>query len=337
MELDLEGTLKAALASYRAALQAVSEAGAEAFPPAANDLKQRLLNLSERLATKPGPTLMIETEERLKEELKAWGKQAGDCYQEKTDEMKDLMLLVARAASDVGDRDRRYADKFGDLANRLQTAAKLNDLTAMRHSMTQNATDLTSCVANMSKDGQDSIAQLRSQLATYETRLEEVERLASVDQLTGVANRRKIEQQLERRVKKAQPFSVVYLDINNFKNVNDTMGHVFGDDLLRQFAGELRMAFRTTDLIGRWGGDEFIVLVDGSFREAEARHKRIEQWVNGEYTLSANGEPRKLVVTAAIGIAAWEPGETGTSLLHRADTAMYLCKGRNSDHPAAAR
>lgn len=335
MKLDLEQALQATLDSYRSALRALGDAGAQACPPAADNLKQSLQNLTERLSHHPAPGLIVETERRLEEELKAWGQNAAHCYQAKTDEMKELVLLLARAAAEVGDRDQRYSDQFGQVATQLHAAAKLNDLTAMRQSLNRHATELTTCVISMAKDGQDSIAQLRSQLTAYEARLEEVERIATIDPLTGVANRRKVEQQLERKVSRAMPFSVIYLDINNFKKVNDTLGHLVGDDLLKQFAGELRSAFRSTDLIGRWGGDEFIVLVDGPLPEAESRHRRIEEWVNGEYTLSADGSPRKLNVSAAIGIAAWERGDSVASVLHRADTAMYLDKSRAGDHPKA--
>jgi len=203
----------------------------------------------------------------------------------------------------------------------------------MRQSLSRHAIELKTCVAKMTRDGQDSIAQLRSQLASYEARLEEVERIASMDQLTGVANRRKIEHQLEFRLKRKLPFSVIYLDINDFKQVNDAYGHLAGDDLLKQFTGELRMAFRSTDLIGRWGGDEFIVLVDANFREAEARTERIQQWVDGEYTLAAAEGPRKVTITAATGIASWEAGDTVTSLLQRADAAMYRDKARSTSRP----
>ena len=332
MKLDLEQAFAATLDSYRAALRALGDAGAQACPPAADGLKQSLQNLTQRLSRDAAPGLIVETEQRLEVELKTWGEQAAQCYQAKADEMKDLVLLLAKAAAEVGDRDQRYSDKFGKLANHLHAAAKLNDLTAMRQSLNRHATELTTCVISMAKDGQDSIAQLRSQLTAYEARLEEVERIATVDALTGVANRRKIEQQLDRKVARAQPFSVIYLDINNFKTVNDTLGHLVGDDLLKQFAGELRSAFRSTDLIGRWGGDEFIVLVDGPLPEAESRYRRIEEWVNGEYSLSSGGSPRKLTVSAAIGIAAWEHGDSVTSVLHRADTAMYLNKSRAADH-----
>lgn len=328
IDVDLEKALESTLASYRAALLAVGDAGAQACPPAAESFKESLQNLSQRLSSHVSPSQVAETEQCIEQELKAWGEHASHYYQEKTDEMKELLLLVAKAASEVGERDQRYAKQFGELAGKLHGAAKLNDLSAMRQSLGRHATELKACVTKMTRDGQDSISQLRSQLATYEARLEEVERIASLDQLTGIANRRKVEHELEIRLKKVLPFSVIYLDINDFKKVNDTFGHLAGDDLLKQFAGELRMAFRTTDLIGRWGGDEFIVLVDGHFREAEARIERIEQWVNGEYTLSANDGPRKVMIAAATGFATWQAADTATSLLHRADTEMYRNKAR---------
>jgi diguanylate cyclase (GGDEF)-like protein len=333
IDLDLEKALQSTLASYRAALVAVGDAGAHACPPAAESLKESLLNLSQRLSSSVSSSLVAETEQCVEQELKAWGEHASHYYQEKTDEMKELLLLVAKAASEVGERDQRYAKQFGDLAGRLHGAARLNDLSAMRQSLGRHAAELKVCVTQMTRDGRDSISQLRAQLATYEARLEQVERIACLDQLTGIANRHKVEHELELRLKKGLPFSVVYLDINDFKRVNDTFGHLAGDDLLKQFAGELRMAFRSTDLIGRWGGDEFIVLVDGRFQEAESRIERIEQWVNGEYALPANDGPRKVIVSAATGIAAWETGDTATSLLQRADTEMYRHKARAANRP----
>jgi diguanylate cyclase (GGDEF)-like protein len=331
MELDLEGVLQSTLASYRAAWEAVGDAGTQACPPAAGSLKESLQNLTQHLSSASSPSLVTETERNLEQELKTWAEQASHYYREKTGEMKELLLVVAKAAAGVGERDQRYAKEFTDLAVRLQNAAELNDVSAMRQSLSHHARELKACVTQMAKDGEQSIAQLRSQVASYEARLEEVERIASVDALTSVANRRKLEYQLELRIKKAQPFTVVYLDINGFKKVNDTFGHSAGDDLLKQFAGELRTAFRATDLIGRWGGDEFIVLLDGDFEHTKPRIDSIEKWVNGEYTLTANDGPRKVVVEAATGVATWQTGDTVTSLLQRADGAMYRNKPRSVD------
>jgi diguanylate cyclase (GGDEF)-like protein len=326
MEMQLEETLQSTLQSYRAALGAVGDAGVQACPPAGENLKESLLNLQLRLTAEASASVVGETEQRLEEELRTWSERAGRYYQEKTEEVKEVLLIVAKAAGQVGERDQRYAKQFGDLTERLQAAAKLNDISSIRQSLQRSVTDIKACVTRMAEDGQASVAQLRTQLATYEARLEEVERIASLDSLTGIANRRKVERQLDLRVSKGSPFSVIYLDLNRFKHINDSLGHSAGDDVLKQFAGELRAAFRSTDVVGRWGGDEFIVVVDAGYRDAKARVERIDQWVNGEYTVIVGKTPQKVNVTTAVGIATWNAGETVAELLQRADAAMYQSK-----------
>ena len=90
---------------------------------------------------------------------------------------------------------------------------------------------------------------------------------ASRDTLTGLANRRTVELQLEARVKRGEPFTAIYIDLNGFKKINDTYGHAAGDELLRQVGERLRSAFRAGDTIGRWGGDEFVAFVEGGAAE----------------------------------------------------------------------
>ena len=105
--------------------------------------------------------------------------------------------------------------------------------------------------------------------------------------------------------------------------MNDTYGHAAGDDLLKQFAAELKTVFRAHDVIGRVGGDEFIVLVDEDLGVAAARRERIQRWVNGRYRVNANPNVPKVTVTAAAGIAQWNPGESMQDVLSRADASMY--------------
>lgn len=212
------------------------------------------------------------------------------------------------------------------MTERLHGTAKLNDLTSIRQSLATHVAELETCVTKMVRDGNESVAELRAQMSVYKNRLEEVERIASQDQLTGLTNRRMIERQLELHTSQSRPFSVIYIDLNGFKQVNDTAGHLAGDDLLKQFAEELRSAFRNTDLVGRWGGDEFIVLVEGDFREAATRAERIGKWVDGEYSLSTDSGVRKIQVSAAWGVACWRSGDTPATMLKRADDEMYRQK-----------
>src|SRR5580700_5434846 len=116
------------------------------------------------------------------------------------------------------------------------------------------------------------------------------------------------------------------LDVNDFKQLNDTCGHLAGDEILKQFSSELKAGFRATDVVGRWGGDEFIVILDAGLGEATAHIDRISRWVFGDYSIRVAGARRKVGVSAAIGAAEWQAGESSRMLLERADTDMYRHK-----------
>ncbi len=108
--------------------------------------------------------------------------------------------------------------------------------------------------------------------------------------------------------------------------MNDKHGHLAGDELLKQFATELRSVCRSTDTIGRWGGDEFILLLHCGLAEATAQIDRLRKWVCGNYTVQTSSIPKKLHVDASIGLAERLAGETMKELIERADAAMYRDK-----------
>jgi diguanylate cyclase (GGDEF)-like protein len=115
------------------------------------------------------------------------------------------------------------------------------------------------------------------------------------------------------------------LDLNGFKLVNDRHGHAAGDSLLKQFSHELLSHTRTSDVVGRWGGDEFIVVLEGNMTGVNAQIDRIRKWVFGKYALQlgAGNDELKIDLSASIGTARWEPGQTTQQLVEVADAAMY--------------
>ena len=162
--------------------------------------------------------------------------------------------------------------------------------------------------------------------------------LASTDDLTGILARRYVEAHLRGLVSAAgrhgRPLSVVMLDIDNFKRINDSHGHSVGDLVLRTVADTIRARTRAEDLLGRWGGDELIVVlpdtgIEGAMAVAEALRAEI---ASTEISAPAPG-----AVTISAGAAAWKPGESATALVERADLAMYDAKaaGRNHVHARA--
>jgi diguanylate cyclase (GGDEF)-like protein len=152
---------------------------------------------------------------------------------------------------------------------------------------------------------------------------------ASQDALTGLANRRSVDSQLELRSKRDTPFSVIYIDLNGFKKINDTYGHQAGDILLKQVGERLGSAFRSTDIVGRWGGDEFVALVEASSAVAQAHISRVAKVFSKEFLISSGEVEQYVRMNAAIGVADWRPGETVAEVLQRADAEMYEQKLRN--------
>ena len=168
------------------------------------------------------------------------------------------------------------------------------------------------------------VSGLRRQIAARATLESELRHLALHDPLTGLANRRLVEEvvarELARNARMPAPLCIAVVDLDAFKLYNDTNGHAAGDELLRSAAEAWRLALRTGDLIGRFGGDEFvIVLPDCPLDEGEQVLERLRTQSPSEATCSA-------------GIAAAAPGDTVDSLLARADGALYEAKrgGRNS-------
>jgi diguanylate cyclase (GGDEF)-like protein len=105
---------------------------------------------------------------------------------------------------------------------------------------------------------------------------------------------------------------------------------------LKQFAKELKDSVRSTDLVGRLGGDEFLVVVNGTAGDLEVRIAHIKKQVSGVYFLPDGEGKRKVEITAAVGIAVWKPGDTAEALLAASDAAMYEDKKRMSGTQASA-
>jgi len=163
---------------------------------------------------------------------------------------------------------------------------------------------------------------------------EKLERLATFDSLTGLYNRRAILSKLYELINLAnrykEDFSLSMLDIDHFKRVNDSYGHLTGDEVLEKIATSIRRNVRDTDIVGRYGGEEFIIILpktnlSSSWVVAERLRTIIEK---AEMKDSAGN---LFAITVSQGLAEWERGEDTYSLISRADEALYKAKekGRN--------
>lgn len=220
-----------------------------------------------------------------------------------------------------------YSTRFAELRARLHSIDKLEDLNRIRRSLLESATDLQAIVDRVGEDLDHSLAQLRTEIDSYRAKLAVLEKSQIVDALTGLANRREVEIQIEERVSSAKSvFCLAIIDLNGFKGINDIHGHVAGDDLLKLFAARVKARVRLNDVVGRWGGDEFIIVVDSGLEEARNRVARIRKGIVGDYDVNTGISTVTVSLNASVGIAEWNRKESAVELLARADRLMYAEK-----------
>ena len=187
---------------------------------------------------------------------------------------------------------------------------------------------------------QSTREHLRRQKAELAQALEQIRQLATHDDLTGLLNRRAMldRMQLEQRrsLRSGSPLLIALLDIDHFKVVNDTHGHAAGDLVLQSFADTVRRNVRDTDVLARWGGEEFVLLLcDTPAADAVALMERLRQAVQAmQVPVPQGGGP--ITVTVSIGLARHTPADPLAGTLERADRALYAAKagGRNRVVPA---
>ncbi len=314
--------------AYAEALASFGQAANKAVPGAGGDILRSFGEMEEGLERDGRTEVPPTVRDRVRAELDRWADRALRQHTENENAVKEVMDSVARAADTIGKRDEKYGREVGDLTTKLRSIANLNDISPIRKSIIETTGALKACMDRLADENKTAVGQLSAQVEHYRSKLAEVEQTASLDPLTGLANRRAFEESFERRISRRMSFLVIMMDLNDFKLVNDTFGHMAGDSLLTQFAAELKNQFRATDLVSRWGGDEFVVLVDGPFSEAEARAARIKQWALGEYTLDTGTQRVKVHVVAGMGVVEWDGCETGKQLLERADHKLYAAKAK---------
>ena len=310
-------------------LTAVGDSGKRAVPALGDELIRNFKQIEEAFTRLSKPATLETTSNRMRTELMRWAERAHQHHADNEREMREIIEVVARATESVAERDKKYATQIGDMSGRMGAIADLNDLPTIRRSIIESTRALKAVVEKMAEESRDSLSKLTNQVAEYRTKLEESERALVTDELTQLGNRRAFENELEIRISGGHTFNLIMIDLNGFKTVNDRHGHLAGDDLLKQFAGELSLQFMPEDVLARWGGDEFAALVYGELSIATARVERIRRWALGEYKLNVNGEVVRVKLDAAIGSVAWDGEEKGPELLARADKCCYEDKGQS--------
>lgn len=310
--------------AYGSALTAMGNCGADVCPALGQDLKRNLERFEDGLAGRLSAPSIAAMDLKVRDLLQDWGRQTVLHYRQRAREVKDLLLVMAGTAESLGHRDARCSQQIEEVTAQLQGIASFDDVAEIHAAVKKSASELTASVARMTAEGKAVVDHLRVEVSTYQSKLEQAEYLISCDPMTGVGSRLWIEDRIQNRIDTNLTFCTAIFDIDGFQRVNEKHGHWVGDQLLKQFATELRSACRSTDIVGRWGGDEFIVLLDYGLEDAKPQIDRLSSWVSGAYKVPGRINDLDIRVDVLIGMAEHRPAEILQDLLDRVDADMKL-------------
>lgn len=208
------------------------------------------------------------------------------------------------------------------------------ELTFYDHELPDKYQRLLKSVSQLTTDYDQVKKMLIRKQQEIELILTQADEVSHLDALTYLSNRRQIINDLQREVLHADryktPLTISMLDVDYFKRINDTYGHAVGDYVLRELAGILKEYIRTPDIVGRYGGEEFLILLpNSSMQAASEQAARLCKCIR-EHVVNLGGNQTR--ITVSIGIAEYQIGsESWSKLLSRADAALYQAKDKGRD------
>jgi diguanylate cyclase len=243
---------------------------------------------------------------------------------------------------ELGEHTGRFQQAASAHAQAIEQADSLASLADLVKALVNDTRAVQAAV----KQSEDRLRVDHAQAVELETRVRELEselrRLSeevSTDLLTQVANRRGLMQAFEAESARSQrqgasALAVGLIDIDNFKKLNDTLGHAAGDVALKSLAAAVRERLRPQDHLARFGGEEFVVLMPGTgLEEAQQALTRLQRSLTEALFLH---EGQEVFVTFSGGVTAWRPGEALQPALERADGALYEAKRNGKNRTCAA-
>lgn len=255
---------------------------------------------------------------------------------EREAEFVEVIALLRQALADLAGGSDAYHASVEASTQHLAEAVKLDDIRQLKQAVLQEVTHLQTTARTRKEEEKAYYSQLTERVQALEARLSRAQDEASKDPLTGVPNRGAFDRMLRHLMETTDvsqsSFVLGMVDIDNFKTINDTHGHVVGDRIIMCVAQHFAQALRASDFVARYGGEEFaIIMIDIPLETAKERLGAIRKKLAPSYRYEHDGIVSQLSFTYSTGLAEFGSGDTAESLVARADEALYEAKRKGKD------
>jgi diguanylate cyclase len=248
------------------------------------------------------------------------------------EDLQQILLIIFNEVSELTGQTGEYERFVSSSVNMLSEDASIQEI----RDVIGEIIDKTRALSEFGKSIRNKLKETTDALVMLKKDLEQAKTEATVDFLTGVANRRSFDSTLAAFTNEATlngvPLSLLLIDIDRFKRFNDEYGHLTGDEVLKFIARKIKEMVKGRDLLARFGGEEFAVILPQTPLEgARILAESIRSFFSNT-SLKATGTSKNLgSITVSIGVTSYQPGEVPEALIHRVDRALYAAKktGKN--------
>ncbi|MBS1210938.1 MAG: hypothetical protein H6R19_3336 [Proteobacteria bacterium] len=255
---------------------------------------------------------------------------------EAQERLRDMLAHFVDRLGELADSTGAYHGKVSTFATQIAKATNLSDMAQLVDEIVRE----TRVVEERTRHSQEELQSLRitvdqahKEIARLEGELEQASELVRHDPLTGALNRKGLDEMLAREtarmLRRGSKLSLAMLDVDDFKRLNDSLGHSTGDEALKHLALVIRENIRPQDSAGRYGGEEFLILLpDTNLEDGVTAMRRLQRELTKRIFLHDN---QKLLITFSAGVTEMQTGEPAQIAINRADKAMYAAKkaGKN--------
>ncbi len=252
-------------------------------------------------------------------------------------ELRDIIDLLTKAMASLDVENREFYNRVHDQSEKMEKITRLDDIKKIKTALAHEVQQMRDIVDIKKDQDRRKVQLLAGQVDSLRKELEKTRAKSMTDGLTGIYNREAFDEVLADLIERCRvmntTFSLLLLDLDDFKKINDTHGHLIGDRVLMAFSQKCRDAIRGDDYLARYGGEEFAILLPGAnLGNALKKGRQIcDAVASARYATSTEQNDDYLSVTVSIGVTTFHKKDTPERIIERADKALYKAKhgGKN--------